>query len=192
MRRRLIRVTSGGRIDPHEVDSDLIELSDIVTTLSRLARWNGQGNDVITVAQHSCVVARYLAQNSPGVEYAVLGLLHDAHEAYIGDIIVPVSDMLPQINAVRAHFDSAIYRKFRVAPPTHEQALAIEAADRVVRATEMIVLFGVTRAQAREECGVEAEDPDWLIPETWSTVESALRYRHQVMVALNAYHEACP
>lgn len=66
---------------------DEIEIDDIVNGLSRVQRFGGQinGKEFYSVAEHSVLVSRLCVPNN-----AILGLMHDASEAYIGDIVTPL------------------------------------------------------------------------------------------------------
>lgn len=77
-------------LDPRPQD---ICLEDIAHSLAHIARFNGHG-DPITVAQHSVQVSYRV---SP--EAAFLGLMHDATEAYLHDIISPLKQLLGEAYA---------------------------------------------------------------------------------------------
>jgi|ADGO01.1.fsa_nt_gi Predicted hydrolases of HD superfamily len=68
--------------DPHP---DQINIFDIATALANTCRFNGHVKKFYSVAQH-CVL---LAEQAPP-EIALQALLHDAAEAYIGDLIQPI------------------------------------------------------------------------------------------------------
>ena len=80
------------------VDLDLPEslsIEAIASTLARNCRFNGALRDDVPVIWHSvadhCVLVSALLQCWTGdPDLAQLGLLHDAHEALIGDIPTPV------------------------------------------------------------------------------------------------------
>lgn len=63
---------------------------DVAHALSQINRFNGHTSEPYSVAQHSLAVSYYLEQQ--GMSYAIQlgGLIHDAHEAYFGDISTPV------------------------------------------------------------------------------------------------------
>jgi uncharacterized protein len=65
--------------------SDAIDIQDIAQSLSLTCRWVGQIGTFYSVAQHS-VLCSYMCE--PGD--ALAGLLHDAAEAYMGDVTRPV------------------------------------------------------------------------------------------------------
>lgn len=76
---------SGKMVDPFSLSVDDIELDDIASHLSMLCRWNGGVPNYYSVAEHSIQVAANLPDR-----LKKWGLLHDAAEAYIGDIVRPV------------------------------------------------------------------------------------------------------
>lgn len=89
---------SGGScylLDPRGSD---IRLEDIAIVLSRIPRFGGHTTpaycDAYSVAQHSVLVSTLC---SP--EHALIGLLHDATEAYLGDVISPLKRQLGEAYA---------------------------------------------------------------------------------------------
>ncbi len=99
-----------------------IRLVDIAHNLSNLVRFNGGMNGRYTVAEHSFLVVDLVRQASqqtgevlPRETYAY-ALLHDAHEAYIGDITTPTKKALQAmsggtdiVNDLADRFDRAIF-----------------------------------------------------------------------------------
>lgn len=82
---------SGRAIDllnPSEYTFTITEVNDL---LSKVRRFNGYG---ITVAQHSVMVADTILKITGNPYLAMMGLLHDTAEAYIGDISTPVKQVL--------------------------------------------------------------------------------------------------
>ena len=87
------RMLSGRRLDilsPSPLD---IEIEDIAHGLARVSRWNGQtkGKYGLSVAQHAVMVEEILSRNAPQLsqKWRLAGLLHDAPEYVIGDMITP-------------------------------------------------------------------------------------------------------
>lgn len=77
--------------DPHTIDLDV----DVAEALARIPRFTGHiRSGPYSVAQHSVVGADLLARESEALAAAFL--LHDAHEAYLGDIATPVAYALAQ------------------------------------------------------------------------------------------------
>lgn len=78
---------TGNIIDLNNVSDYEFTVEEIAELLSHVKRFNGYGMDV---ASHSIWVARTLYYLTGNPHIALLGLLHDAQEGYIGDIATPV------------------------------------------------------------------------------------------------------
>lgn len=105
-------------VDPHE----------IAHSLGNLCRFTGHTFTHYSVAQHCLLVADLVP-----AEHRLAGLLHDAHEAYIGDISTPFKELLPGFREVEAPIWAAVADYFgidRQLPPE------VKHADRVALATE--------------------------------------------------------
>ena len=83
----MIRTFTGKLVDPFNPDPNTIDIIDIAHGLSNICRYGGQCSRFYSVAEHCC----YVSDASPeGSKLAAL--LHDASEAYIGDMIQPLKD----------------------------------------------------------------------------------------------------
>lgn len=87
---------SGKAIDLLVLDPSQLCIRDIAYSLSNINRFYGHTLRPISVAEHSLItceiMARHFGINSPSVLMATL--LHDAHEALIGDVAQPVKQLL--------------------------------------------------------------------------------------------------
>lgn len=130
--RDIFVTTASGRswrlLDPSPAD---VDFRDIAAHLARLCRFVGAGHTFYSVAQHSVLVASQLPTHM-----RLYGLLHDAHEAYLGDISSPLKAALAVLNGrevlasiVEMH-DAAIHAAAGLPwPPPKEVAEALRAAD---------------------------------------------------------------
>lgn len=82
-------VFSGGYICPVNPIPSEILLEDIARGLAYRCRWGGQTRRYYSVAEHSILVACQCSD-----DFRLWGLLHDAAEAYIGDIPAPMKDLV--------------------------------------------------------------------------------------------------
>lgn len=141
-----ISTFKGNRFYPDEPRIDGIDIEDIAHGLAYQCRFNGQTAVFYSVAQHSLMVASLLP---PPLHKAAL--LHDAAEAYLGDVVKPLKHLLPAFAAIEAGVTRLIAQAFGVnfgqppadagahgaAPPlgcaVHQ---AIKRADLVALATE--------------------------------------------------------
>lgn len=69
---------------------DAVCIDDIAAHLAKINRFNGASRQPYSVAQHSVLVATILAVAGHDAATQLWGLLHDAHEAYLGDMATPV------------------------------------------------------------------------------------------------------
>ena len=76
---------SGRWFDPLNPDPELIDIRDIAHALSNICRFTGHVSRFYSVAEHSCHVSDMLPLRD-----ALWGLLHDASEAYLGDVARPL------------------------------------------------------------------------------------------------------
>ena len=70
-------------------------IDDIAHSLAHQNRYNGHTVVPYSVAQHCCLGAQYVKHKGFGPRSVLRALLHDAAEAYMGDIISPVKSMMP-------------------------------------------------------------------------------------------------
>ena len=83
--------TTGRQFWPASPDPEQIQIEDIAHALSNLCRFGGHTREFYSVAQHSVLVS----QNVPD-DLRLVGLMHDATEAYCGDMIRPLKNVLPE------------------------------------------------------------------------------------------------
>lgn len=95
-------------------DSSLIMLSDLAHGLARQRRFNGHTLVPWNVANHSRLVGRIATMLADGdIQCQLahrLGVVHDAAEAILGDIITPLKDMLPAYRELEAKWQEACER----------------------------------------------------------------------------------
>lgn len=82
--------TFTGRVDPLNPAVDTINIEDIAHALSRQCRYNGHCDGFLSVARHSMWVSERLKAQGQDARMQLSGLLHDAAEAYLGDLVRPI------------------------------------------------------------------------------------------------------
>jgi uncharacterized protein len=147
------RMLSGRRLDLLSPQPEDIEIEDIAHGLARVARWNGQtiGEHAFSVAQHSLIVTDILAAIDPGFGSKQLcaGLLHDAAEYVIGDLISPFKAAIGlDYKAFEHRLLEAIHRRFGLGEIDAAVKNEIKRADRIAAYYEATRLAGFAQAEA--------------------------------------------
>lgn len=95
---------------PHETP---VTIEDVARGLSHICRFAGQCPTFYSVAEHSVHVSRIVPP-----ELAWDGLMHDAAEAFIGDVAKPLKVLLDDYAVIEARVESAIAAQFAFSHPT--------------------------------------------------------------------------
>lgn len=104
-------------------------IGDISGALSKLCRFNGHCHPFYSVAQHSVHVAELVPQH-----YKLMALLHDATEAYLGDMVTPLKALFPDFKKLEKSFLIEILNEYNI-PPNFD-IIDIKWADMIMLATE--------------------------------------------------------
>lgn len=156
-------------LNPKQED---IRIEDIAHALSMTCRFGGHVNSFYSVAQHSVMVSVIVPQ-----EYALQALLHDAPEAYIGDMVNPLKCEMPEFRKLEKEIWQVIAKKFSLPVTLHE---SVKKADLVALATERRDLMGRSPLPWKiDEAQVEP-NPGWIIhpqPPAVAKENFLLRYR---------------
>lgn len=132
---------TGQEINLQSPDPETIRLMDIAHALGNICRYNGQCSKFLSVAEHSINCALYIRGQDLGQRLELLALLHDAAEAYIGDMARPLRTVLPEFSLIEDRFMAAIYQALGVEPPDKWEQAQVAAADQAVLSSEFAVLL---------------------------------------------------
>jgi hypothetical protein len=124
-----IQTFSGGRFHFMRPETSVFDIVDIAHSLSRICRFTGHTNQFYSVAQHSVLVSDQVP-----ADQALAGLMHDASEAFLGDVSSPLKALLPDYRAIEQTVVKEIASRFGL--PVAMSA-DIHAADRRLLYTEM-------------------------------------------------------
>ena len=169
MEREATRITTltGIQFDLINPTAGMVRGNDIVFALSHLARFNGHVG-LYTVAQHSLLVARLLP-----AELELYGLLHDAAEAYTGDVVRPLKKLLGwRLRSIERRIEAAIATRFGLRW-TDKIVAAVKHADNVALCTEARDLLGGVSIE-RE---LPAPDPETIVVEPVDVIVDRFRSR---------------
>lgn len=106
--RNYVWTRSGKRIYLHNPKPEDFCIEDIAGGLSKVCRYNAQTSQFWSVASHSIIVSRYCPD-----ELKLVGLLHDASEAYIHDLSRPIKYLMKDVyEEIEHNFMKAIAKQF--------------------------------------------------------------------------------
>jgi 5'-deoxynucleotidase YfbR-like HD superfamily hydrolase len=123
-----ILTSTGKHFDLIDPQPDMIDVIDIASALANLCRFSGHCRFYYSVAQHSAMASQIVPP-----EFAMEALLHDASEAYLGDITRPLKQLLPDYRQIEHKVEGAIRHRFGL---PDAQSYPVTMADRVMLATE--------------------------------------------------------
>lgn len=116
-----IRTRSGAAVSLEAPQPSDICIDDIAYSLARLVRFNGHSPGW-SVAQHSIIVSERCPSH-----LALEGLLHDAAEAYVGDVTRPLKQMLGKAyRDIELRVEWAIANRYGLSYPWPEEVKQID------------------------------------------------------------------
>lgn len=127
-RRHVVQTASGRFVDLYDPRPETIVWEDVALALGAQARFNGHTRRFYSVAEHSVRVSFCVPE-----EDALWGLIHDAAEAYIGDIVSPVKRLCPELYVVERALLNVICDKLGL---PHDMPESMLEADERMLATE--------------------------------------------------------
>jgi len=90
-----IQTATGRRFDLVNPHPSMVFFDDIAAALSKICRFTGHVKAFYSVAQHSVLVSRLVPEH-----LRLQALLHDAAEAYVGDVSWPLKQLLPEYKRI--------------------------------------------------------------------------------------------
>ncbi len=138
-----VTLHDGTEVDLENPDLTGVDMATLAIQLYRQMRYNGATKRPYCVLEHSIRGARALQLygSAYGRTAALHFLLHDAHEAIMGDIAAPVARMVSGISRMKERLDDAVYRLVGINRPTGPVLELVIATDQVMFQREWIDLM---------------------------------------------------
>ncbi len=136
---------TGKIIDPEAFTAEDIDPEDIAYALSNIKRFNGHSQ--VSVLRHSLAVAAHFNIDTETDAY-LWAILHDAAEAYLMDVPVPIKGIVGQKWAERYEYlEEIVCYRFDAGIPYVMHEKKVKNIDRMVVEYEMDI--GATRDRSR-------------------------------------------
>jgi hypothetical protein len=130
-----LQTVSGRWVNPFDPDPNQLDAGDIARALANQCRFGGHSRVFYSVAQHSVILSELVEQRGGDIEDVFAALMHDATEAYLGDMPHPIKHRSPLgavFKAAEDRLGRAIRDRFGIKADVPE----IKRVDRALLATE--------------------------------------------------------
>ena len=116
-----------------DLSGNVYDIKDIAHALAMTCRFGGMSLWHYSVAQHSCHIAEELFRETGDAALALDGLMHDAEEAYMGDMTTPLKRVMPEFRELSGHVDKEIRKMYKFSGvPMEMQPLTKEYDTRIL------------------------------------------------------------
>jgi 5'-deoxynucleotidase YfbR-like HD superfamily hydrolase len=139
-----IQSRSGRYINFVTPDPNVFCIQDIAHALSHTCRFGGHTRSFYSVAQHSVLVSYLVPEND---QFAAL--MHDAAEAYVGDVPTPLKQLLPEYKVIEKRIEACLFERFGL---YDGMPVSVKKADLIMLATEQ-----------RDLMEAKSDDAEWVV-----------------------------
>jgi len=178
-----IMLASGNWFDLLDPWNSEFSIEDIAQGLANICRYSGQCVRFYSVAEHSIHVSDTVD------EFKLEALLHDATEAFLGDITRPLKQLLPQYQEIEKSVEDAIFSRFGLEKSSKTM---IKAADLSVLAAEQRQVMPIGTDYWTDGSGIQSANicVEFLSPSVardrflakYSTLTSELHHRAGLLI----------
>lgn len=153
-----------------------VAAEDIAHALGHICRYGGHVDRFYSVAEHCVLMSRAVAP-----EHALSALLHDATEAYVGDMVRPLKRHMPAYRQAEDRVAWAIGHHFKVDPAMPPE---VKSADNRILLDERAALMPATRhAWMQDEDGTQ---PLGVAIEAWEPSRAEAEYLSALTALMQA------
>lgn len=200
---------TGKKVDVFHPTPEMVDIEDIAHALSMTCRFGGHCREFYSVAEHSVLVEQIgrCVLHCTVPRLGMLLLLHDAAEAYIGDIITPIKrgfeetlcndtrpgGMIPKspITELEDRWLLVIGQAFGLGEDLLGKGIwsgIVKQADSRALASEVMTLFHPVQSSWWEICAPPKNLSEVLFVKCWSPAEARRRFLGRFRVLYAALH----
>jgi len=170
-----IETLTGRHVDILDPDPSEMNIEDIAHALSNTNRFGGHLRKPYSVAQH-CVLMSYLCPP----ELAFECLMHDAHEAYIGDMPSPFKIAMPEFQRLEDNMEATVRRAFNMPGDKHPRA--VKHWDQVMLMTEARD-FGLSWYGTEKHTDMPPAHADKIVAWDWLEARTEFLFRYHELTS---------
>jgi len=169
-----IQTFTGRKFFPLSPRIEDVCLDDIAHALSMICRYGGHSREFYSVAQHCCLVSDWIP------EFKLEGLLHDASEAYLGDMVRPVkhSEGMKGFREAEHRLEALIHIQFELDMTTETAAFVKHYDNRALYTEKKFILTHQGQLMSNP---VEPLPVEYLIPWTPEQAEEEFLERYYTL-----------
>ena len=168
-----ILLSNGQYFDFLDPGASIWGVDELAIALGKCCRFAGHCRNFYSVAEHSVHVASLVPP-----EHRLAALLHDAHEAFTGDITYPLKRLIGDaIKPIEARIDAVLFARFGVPLPL---PATVKQADRQMLWLEQRELMGNDDSWSATEAPPGAETAFLPQIEGWHWRNAADQWAHRV------------
>lgn len=151
-----ISCVHGSYVDFSNFRNVSINKGDIADRLCSINRYNGGTVTPFSVGAHSLAIQGYLRKRGASERVQLLALLHDATEAFVGDMVTPLKKLFPAFSKLEDKLFDVICAQLGITEPFTEAEWAeVKLIDEAIRPIEWVVLNDFTM---HDDVGVWEQD----------------------------------
>lgn len=159
-------LASGNEVELDEPDPTDVEYADVERGLAQTNRYNGQTEPLQTVAHHSVLVSRVAEERGLDERVQLYALLHDAAEAYLGDLPRPTKnlvdgDFMARYERAEEEMLDAIHAAFGLDAVPGPRPAEREAIDRIDKQVALAEGYGLGGAEIGRVVEEAMDDSTW-------------------------------
>ena len=133
----MITNSLGKEINVFDLKPEDLCMEDVITALPHICRYGGRCKIHYSVAQHCVELAIYLLEEMNRPDLARMAIMHDACEAYLGDINYPLKIEIPEFMQLEEDVTNLFYKVYDIDMSVKEEFFEY---DRNISVNEMKAL----------------------------------------------------
>lgn len=135
-----IRTYTGKKLNLLSPSIEMIDIRDIAKGLAYKPHYSGFSPKFFSIAEHSLAVEQMITEiDQENYQARLEALLHDASEAYTGDMIKPLKNLLPNFVIIEKKIQAVINSNYGITPGTY--GIDIKPFDNRIQEIEAMAFF---------------------------------------------------